>query len=114
MDSLGNQVLKDQPAEQQQPPAPPAIPPAMIGYLKQTKPWVRFISVMGFIGTALLFLLGLFLILGAGLLSSLSRTALGGAPLGLIGFLYAALACLCFFPALRLFRYAGGIKVRRC
>ncbi len=110
MDPLESQLTDDQLGAQQQLPTPPAITAAMMGYLKQTKPWVRFISIMGFIGTGLLFLLGLFLILGAGLLSSLSRTALGGVPLGLIGFICAALGCLYFFPALHLFRYAGGIK----
>jgi hypothetical protein len=110
VDTLMSQLTDDQLEARQQLPTPPAITAAMIGYLKQTKPWARFISILGFIGTGLLFVLGLLLILGAGLLSSLSRTALGGAPLGLIGLIYAALGCLCFFPTLHLFRYAGGIK----
>ncbi len=90
--------------------APPAITPAMVLYLKQTKPWVRFISIMLFVGTTLMFLLGLLLILGAGLLSSLSRTVFGGAPLGMLGLVNAAMACLYFFPALFLYRYASSIR----
>ncbi len=94
-------------------PAAPAsreITPSMLRYLKETKPWVRFISVMIFVGSVLVFLLGLVLILGAGLLSSLSRDAFGGVPLGLLGFVYAVIACLAFFPALFLSRYASGIR----
>jgi len=98
---------------QQPPSVPPAITPAMIESLKQTKPWVRFISIMVFIAGGLVFVVGLLLILGAGLFSSLSGTVLGGAPLGLIGFLYTVIACLFWFPALYLFRYASGIK-RAC
>jgi hypothetical protein len=99
--------IREQP---QSPPAGSQITPAMLRYLKQTKSWVRFISLMIFIGTVLVFLLGLVLILGAGLLSSLSRDVFGGAPLGLLGFVYTVFACLSFFPALYLSRFAGGIK----
>ena len=110
MNSMDNPLPAFPAGDQHVPPAPPAITPAMMEFLKQTKPWVRFVSIMGFIGTALLFLIGLFLILGAGLVSSLSQTAFGGAPVGVIGFVYAALGLLYFFPDLHLFRYADGIK----
>ena len=113
MDSLDNQFPTDQHVGQQPlpaPPAPPAITPAMMGYLKQTKPWVRFLSIMGFIGTGLLFLVGLLLIFGAGILARFTSTAIGGLPLVLAGCLYAALGCVCFFPALYLFRFADAIQ----
>jgi uncharacterized BrkB/YihY/UPF0761 family membrane protein len=110
LDSVNGQLENSSPVNQETSAARPGITPAMMLYLKQTKPWVRFISVMLFIGTVLVFLLGLVLILGAGLLSSLSRTVFGGAPLGLLGFIYAAMACLYFFPALYLCRYASGIR----
>lgn len=111
MDSPNGQIESLCPAGSESSVKVPGITPIMMLYLKQTKPWVRFISIMLFIGTVLVFLLGLVLILGAGLLSSLSRTAFGGAPLGLLGFVYAVMACLCFFPALYLGRYASGIRV---
>jgi hypothetical protein len=88
----------------------PALPAAILTYLKLTQPWVRFISIMGFLATGFLFVLGLALILGAGILSSLSHSAFGGAPVGLIGLLYSAMACLNFFPALYLYRFASGIQ----
>jgi hypothetical protein len=90
--------------------ASPALPAAILTYLKLTKPWVRFISIMGFLTTGFLFLLGLVLILGAGILSSLSHSAFGGAPIGLIGLLYSVVACLNFFPALYLYRFASSIQ----
>lgn len=111
MDSADSKFEPSPLLKQETPSMQPGITPAMIHYLKQTKPWVRFISVMLFIGTILVFLLGLVMILGAGLLSSLSRTAFGGAPLGLLGLAYAAMACICFFPSLYLCRYASAIRV---
>jgi hypothetical protein len=95
---------------QRAPDDAPVVTPAMLESLKQTKPWVRFIAIMVFIADGLLFLAGLVLILGAGVFSSLSGSALGGAPLGMVGLLYAVIAGLFWFPALYLFRYASGIK----
>ncbi len=110
MDSVKSQFENLGQAEQGMSKMPPGITPAMMLYLKQTKPWVRFISLMLFIGTVLVFLLGLVLILGAGLLSSLSNSVFGGAPVGVLGLISAAMACIYFFPALYLCRYASGIR----
>ncbi len=110
MDSLKTASERGGRQQAQSSPEASEITPIMLRYLKQTKPWVRFISVIIFIGSGLVFLLGLVLILGAGLLSSLSKNVFGGAPLGMLGFVYAVLACLAFFPALHLSRFADGIK----
>jgi hypothetical protein len=95
---------------QQMPPAPPVITSAMMEYLKQTKPWVRFISILGFIGTGFLLLLGLFLMLGAGVMSSRFGSAFGGVPMAAIGMVYLVLGALYILPAVFLFRYAAGIQ----
>jgi hypothetical protein len=113
VNSSGSPVPNPPQGVQQPPAVPPAITPAMMACLRQTKPWVRFISIMVFIADVLVFVVGLLLILGAGVFSSLSGTLLGGAPLGLIGLSYAVIACLFWFPALYLSRYASGIK-RAC
>jgi hypothetical protein len=106
LDTSEKQAPHPQPATSQAVP----LPPLVLKHLKQTKPWVQFIAVVGFVGTGLLFIIGLLLILGAGVLSSLSQDAFGGLPLGIVGLLYAALACLYFFPALYLKRFAAGIR----
>jgi hypothetical protein len=88
----------------QQPPAPQAITPAMIECLRQTKPWVRFLSVLGFIFTGLIVLAGIALALGAGLLRSMANTPLAGVPAVLIGVVYVGLGILYLIPNLFLFR----------
>lgn len=77
--------------------------PRAIEILGQTRPWVRFLSVLGFIATALMAAMGL----------------LGGA-LGLAGpggntpivalFAYLPLSLVYFFPSLYLWRYADRIS----
>ena len=110
MDPVNSQLDNLSRAKKESSGALPLISPAMMLYLKQTKPWVRFISVMLFLGTVLVFILGLVLILGAGVLSTLSQSAFGGAPVGVLGLISAAMACVYFFPALHLCRYASGIR----
>ena len=82
----------------------------MVEYLRQTKPWVRFISILGFIGTGFLLLAGLLLIVGSSFVSSRFGSGLGGVPIALIGLLYAILGALYIIPVVFLFRYANGIQ----
>ena len=110
VNSMDSQMPSDPYAGQQMPPAPPVITSAMMEYLKQTKPWVRFISILGFIGTGFLLLLGLFLVLGASVLSSRFGSAFGGVPAALIGLIYLVLGAFYILPAVFLFRYASGIQ----
>ena len=81
-------------------------------YLDQTRPWVRFLSIMAFIGTALMILASLGMM--AAVLSrslGLGRSSpLGGAEIVALGILYIAMACLYIAPGIFLFRYAGAIK----
>jgi hypothetical protein len=98
-------------ASHDQSSGPPAlITQAMIDSLRRTKPWVRFLSILGFIATGFLILVGLALAVGIGLLSSIGRTSLGGLPAILIGCFYVLLGLVYIFPALYLFRFADGIQ----
>jgi hypothetical protein len=108
MSSINDAIPAYQPGDQ--PPLPPAITPSMMESLKGTKPWVRFLSILGFIGTGFLVLIGLFSLLGAGFLGSLGNTPLGALPMVLIGSLYLILGFLYMIPTLYLFRYADGIQ----
>jgi Family of unknown function (DUF5362) len=81
--------------------------------LQKTKPWVRFFSVMMFIGAAFMLLAGVMMgVLGA---TGMMNQAGGGAALG-AGFgaglaaVYAVMAVLYIYPALKLWKYADRIR----
>lgn len=70
--------------------------------LRQTRPWVLFLSILGFI------LAGLMVLVGVGL-SGVGLMARGGGMPGWIGLVYIVMAALYFFPALYLWRYGSRI-----
>jgi Family of unknown function (DUF5362) len=90
-----------------------AVTAATIEYLRRAKPWVRFLAVMAFIGSAFLVVAGIGLALLGGALPMLSGSrgsALGGAFTGgALGAVYLLLALLYIFPGLYLWRYADAI-----
>ncbi len=73
--------------------------------LRQTKPWVRFVSVMLFIGAALMVLLGLVLVIGG--MANAMPMPFGG----MLGLIYIAMACLYVVPGVFLWAYANRIRV---
>lgn len=78
--------------------------PRAIEMLKQTRPWVRFLSVLGFMGT--------FALAVSGFLRGVGGMAgpVGGMPgLAILG-IYVTLSLLYFFPSLFLWRYADCIS----
>lgn len=62
--------------------------------MRETRPWVRFLAVMGFIGS------GLAVLGGLGMMTTV----------GWMGLIYLLMAALYFFPSLYLHRYAGSIS----
>jgi hypothetical protein len=77
----------------------------MVTHLRETKPWVRLMSVLGFIGSALMLVLGIFMpFLGA---VSEEFGVVGGVAMGLV---YLFVGFFYFFPSLLLFRYANAIR----
>ncbi len=110
VNSMEGQMPSDPISGQQMPPAPPVITSAMMEYLKQTKPWVRFISILMFIGTGFLLLAGLIFMLGASVMSSRFGSTFGGVPAAVVGLVYVVLGALYIIPAVFLFRYAAGIQ----
>lgn len=72
-------------------------------YLKQTRPWVRFISVLGFIGVGFMVIASIVMIISGG-------SNLGFAYGLLMGVVYLAMAVLYLFPVLHLSRYASSIS----
>ncbi len=76
----------------------------MLQSLKETKPWVRFLSVLGFISTGLMVLAGLVTIVAGSFAPSM------GAGLGaLLGLAYLVMAAIYIVPLVHLHRYANAI-----
>ena len=94
-----------------------SLSPAGQRFLNQTRPWVRFMSVMMFIGAAFMVLMGLLMVvmgIGTGAMS-VSQGRLGGLmnALGpaIAGVFYMILALLYIAPGVFLSRYASSIKL---
>jgi hypothetical protein len=87
-----------------------AITPAIIQALAGTKPWVRFCSVLGFIGCGLMGLGGLAM-LGVGLFAGTTGEGgpVMGAPMIGIAAFYFVLGALYLFPSIKLWKYGTHI-----
>jgi len=87
-----------------------AITQGVLQQLAGTKPWVRLISVMMFIGAALLLLLGLVMGLMGGAIASASKNPMfsGGMGIG-IAAVYVVMALFYIYPAVKLWKYATSI-----
>jgi len=94
------------------PPFSPAEPPIawtsepVIESLRQTRPWVMLLSIVGFIGAAIIFLAGL--VQAAASLGEPTSSRMG-ATAG-AGIFTALLALLYFVPSFYLWRFAGSIR----
>jgi hypothetical protein len=77
----------------------------LLTLLSQTRPWVRFISILMIIGAALMLLGGMFMIVGA-----VMGGAADGGQMIVMGAIYLPMAFLYVYPALCLSRYASAIR----
>ncbi len=90
-----------------------AISTIVISHLVRTRKWVRLCSVLGFIGSALMVLAGLFMMISGGTLGTSSRiggAAYGGGLMLGMGLFYLVFAVLYIYPSLRLWQYASSIS----
>ena len=76
----------------------------VVRIMVDTRPWVRFFSVLGFISVALF----LFAMVALLLVASLSRRGIGPFELG-ASLVYPLMAILYFFASRHLWRYANAI-----
>lgn len=80
-------------------------------YLKETAKWAKFLSIIGFIGCALIILVGIF----AGSVMATTLGDMGGGFGGGMGVVmavvYILFALLAFFPYLYLYRFANQMQV---
>jgi Family of unknown function (DUF5362) len=81
-------------------------------YLKETAKWAKFLAIVGFIGCALIILVGIF----AGSVMASAFGDMGGGGFGggfgvVMAVVYILLALLAFFPYLYLYRFATQMQV---
>ena len=86
---------------------PEGITPDMVKSLAQTKPWVRFMSILMFLAIGFMVLAAFFFLIGGA--AGMSRMGLRGAPMLLASVLYVLIAVLYVAPAIFLWRYASAI-----
>ena len=81
-------------------------------YLEQTRPWVRFMSVLVFAGAGLMVLVavGVIALVAVGGSAMGDRAGFGIMGAAAVGFFYLMLACLYIAPGVFLHRYAAAIK----
>jgi hypothetical protein len=77
---------------------------AAVELLRQTKPWVTFLSVMSFIGAGFMALGGIFMIAAGAIAPSGSS-----APAAALGVVYLPMAALYIYPALKLWGFSSSI-----
>ena len=73
--------------------------------LRATKPWTRFLSILGFIGTGLTILMGLGMILGESFIPVSPNTP----PLKYLGIFYILTSVFYLIPSIWLSRYSSAI-----
>lgn len=78
------------------------------GALSGTRPWVRLVSLLGFLGAAFMFFVGLMMAVGGSFLPA--DAALGSGGLAVLGVIYACMGLLYFIPSLHLWRYGSRIE----
>lgn len=90
------------------PPGPPSGPSELapaIDQLRRTKPWVRFMAILGFCMAALIVLVGLSMLFMGSLMEGVGP--LGGIAMGTF---YLLMSLVYVFPCLALNRYASAIQ----
>ena len=95
------------------PSSPPSETALVQGVLKQlagTKPWVRFISVLMFIGAGLLLIVAVVMLFVGGTIFQNANLGAYGAGMGIgMAVAYALFAFIYVYPALKLWKYASRI-----
>lgn len=78
-----------------------------LGYLRATRPWVKFLAIVGFVFIVLMVLIGLLMAL------ALSGAAAKTGPLAafgpILGVVYIVMAAVYLMPCLFMYRYAKAI-----
>ncbi|MCB1278607.1 DUF5362 family protein [Prosthecobacter sp.] len=92
-------------------PAADGVSPSTIAMLSATKPWVRFMSVLMWIGVAFMLLgaIGMGAVTALGVTKQTTTSPFGGAELVVMAAIYGLMAIVYIFPAIKLGKYASRI-----
>jgi hypothetical protein len=82
---------------------------AILEALKRTRPWVMFLSILGFLGAAGMVFFGLFFMVAGSAMNSLMKGPLNAIG-PFVGFIYIVLGGLYVIPSMLLWRYASSIS----
>ena len=86
----------------------------MLGYLRESSPWLRFMGIVGFIGCGFLVVIGLFFAIFQTFFQNIFTAELlgdiTGAPIWLMSLFYAAMGAVVFFPSLFTYRFGSLVK----
>jgi hypothetical protein len=88
------------------PGAPGTVGEIAVEMLRQTRPWVMFLSILSFVFAAFALLGGLMMLVAGAIASSASS---GGPPMALLGLVYLPLAALYVYPGIKLWSYGSAI-----
>ena len=82
------------------------------GLLKETSSWTYFLSILGFVGIALMVVFGVFFgaIMSSAALGANNPYEAMGFSMGYFGLIYVAMALVYFFPVLYLFNFSRRMK----
>ena len=89
-----------------------AVSAAAVQQLAATKPWVRFMSVLTFIGAGFMLVAAVAMV-GMGSMGAFAKSGAGAAFTGAMGFgmaaVYAVLSIIYIFPGIKLWKFASAI-----
>lgn len=86
------------------------LPPAILGFLKETSTWTYFLSILGFIGIGLMFLFGIFFSVVMGVMPGGNPYEGLGVDVSYFGIVYVVLGLIYFLPVLYLFNFSRKMK----
>ncbi len=77
----------------------------MIDYLRTTKMWTKFLSIMGFIAAAFMVLMGIFIMLASNLFPKEAETKIPA----FMGIMYMLLSIVYIIPSVYLLKYSSAL-----
>jgi len=88
-----------------------AVSPSTIAQLTGTKPWVRFLSVLTWIGAIIMVLAALFMLVAgsSGVAQMGENSAYGAGVMAGMALYYGVMAFVIIYPAMKMWKYANSI-----
>jgi hypothetical protein len=79
------------------------INPEIKGYLLETSKWGKFLAIIGYVGMGLMLLLGVMIMVGGSIFSSMTNV---GFPIRIMGLVYIVIGALYFIPVNYLYKFS--------